>query len=204
MSKYVVSNVLPVSFLGNINDDKNIFQFGKLKFFYDYEKVKTFKRSCTCINCGVKAVGLRIERMKGCNHNIYGKNHLNMYAITPNGFEVLMTVDHEVLKSKGGANTTENFNTMCELCNRLRGSKYENLQDFLDIYKDVSTEEYWENVQKTIEANKLRKRETNIRKIEESKTRIKQFYAEESMHHHVGLYNRHMKKLYKEQLTAQS
>ena len=198
MAKYIVSKVLHLSVLKDIKEGTTD-KIGAVNFLYDYEKIKTFQRSCTCINCGLKAHEVRIEKMKNCKHPVYGQNHVNLYGYTHKGREVLFTVDHNILKSKGGPDVTENYNTMCERCNRMRGSKFEKLDDFLDKYKNVSTEEFWEHVEKQEEYSRQQRLAKNIAKTEKWRSKIKKFYAEESMHHHVGEYNRHMKKLYKEQ-----
>lgn len=200
MSKktYAVKKVLPLSTIHSIGPGSSD-QSGGVSFLYDYEKVKTFQRSCTCINCGLEATEIRLEYIRNCIHPVYRHTHLNVYGYTHKGREVMFTVDHAVLKSLGGADSTENYNTMCERCNRWRGNKFENLQDFLDKYKNVSTEDFWEHVEKQEEYSRQQRLAKNIAKTEKWRSKIKKFYAEESMHHHVGEYNRHMKKLYKEQ-----
>jgi hypothetical protein len=42
---------------------------------------------------------------------------MNLYAIDKNGNEILMTKDHIVPKSKGGANALYNYQPMCSHCN---------------------------------------------------------------------------------------
>ena len=196
MAKYIVSKVLHLSVLKDIKEGTTD-KIGAVNFLYDYEKIKTFQRSCTCINCGLKAHEVRIEKMKNCKHPVYGQNHVNLYGYTHKGREVLFTVDHNILKSKGGPDVTENYNTMCERCNRMRGSKFEKLDDFLDKYKNVSTEEFWDGIEAFEAYQVQQKRERNLRKIDENK-KWKENFLLTSMHHHVGLYNRHMKKLQKE------
>jgi 5-methylcytosine-specific restriction endonuclease McrA len=44
--------------------------------------------------------------------------HLNLYAVTETGERVLMTKDHIVPRSRGGANQHENYQTMCIICNQ--------------------------------------------------------------------------------------
>lgn len=51
--------------------------------------------------------------------------HLNLYAIDENGKEVLMTKDHIIPKSKGGADDISNYQTMCERCNEAKGNRLE-------------------------------------------------------------------------------
>lgn len=195
--KYIVKRVLPLSSLDLITTNDNFMEIQGVKFHYDYEKVKTFQRSCTCINCGLEATEVRLERMKSCAHPVYGEEHLNLYGYTHKGYEVMFTVDHAILKSKNGPDNTENYNTMCQRCNFRRGAKYEVLQDFLDMFKDVSTEQYWDDVEKYDAEKAERQRQRNLEKKKGKKISVEEFLSN-SMHHHVGLYNRHMKKLKKE------
>lgn len=138
MSKYKVLKVAPLSLLkklDHISDDIQSYVYDGVKFKYFPQKALTFAKSYKCIACGVQATEVRIERMNGCYNKVYGKPHLNVYAVL-NDYEVLMTVDHNVLKSKGGADSETNFNTMCETCNSMRGNKYDNVDDFLKSIKD--------------------------------------------------------------------
>ena len=48
--------------------------------------------------------------------------HLNLYGIN-NGEEVMMTKDHIVPKSKGGSNGLKNMQTMCTVCNEIKGNR---------------------------------------------------------------------------------
>lgn len=195
--KYIVKRVLPLDALNFIENDANFMQLQGTWFHYDFEKVKTFQRSCTCINCGLEATELRLERMKSCKHPVYGEDHLNMYGYSHKGREVMFTVDHAILKSQNGPDCTENYNTMCERCNFRRGAKYPNLQDFLDKFKVQSTEQYWDDIE-VYEAEKVQRTiERNLAKKKGHYVAVAEFRAN-SMHHHVGLYNRHMKKLKKE------
>lgn len=205
-AKYVVSRVLPLSNLELIDSSVNFMEINGVPFHYDYEKVKTFKRSCTCINCGLEASEMRLEKIKSCAHPVYGEVHLNLYGYTHKGREVLFTVDHAILKSLAGPDRTENYNTMCSRCNYRRGAKYPNLQDFLDIYKDVSTEKYWDDAEIHDAEKVARERARNLARRDAylgKRKETKDSFLNSSMHHHVGLYNRFMKKLKKE-LTENS
>lgn len=52
--------------------------------------------------------------------------HLNLYGEDADGELVLMTKDHILPKSKGGANHFDNYQTMCTVCN---GKKSNTLED---------------------------------------------------------------------------
>lgn len=79
-------------------------------------KLRTFKRSVTCVKCGVKATHFWLERYKKEKHC-----HLNMYASTKGG-EMLMTKDHIIPRSLGGVNELSNMQTMCCWCNNRKGT----------------------------------------------------------------------------------
>lgn len=65
-----------------------------------------------CVTCGIEG---SVFVMESQAQNI--TPHLNLYAVTDDGTRVLMTKDHILPKSKGGANALENYNTMCSPCN---------------------------------------------------------------------------------------
>lgn len=81
------------------------------------------KKGLKCCSCGIEGVHFYKERnfTKAGTLND-GKYHFNLYAIDDEGDEVLMTKDHTVAKSLGGANTLQNFLPMCTVCNCKKGS----------------------------------------------------------------------------------
>ena len=174
-------------------------------FNYFPEKVATFLKNSTCICCGIKAHEVRIEEGKG-EHAIYGNLHLNVYAkhsTTYGEYWDLMTVDHDILKSLGGPDVQENFNTMCRKCNQLRGSRYPVLQDFLDIYQPKG-ENLIHRRAHSLYQYRLRKAETpeqrQARRAERlgSKAEVIDEYLKGLHASHLGAYRRHQKALKKE------
>ncbi|UGO51375.1 HNH endonuclease [Bacillus phage vB_BanS_Skywalker] len=75
------------------------------------------EKGIACVSCGIKGEFFAKERDKGCE-----TYHFNLYAVD-DGEEVLMTKDHIVPKSKGGANHINNYQTMCYTCNQLKSDK---------------------------------------------------------------------------------
>jgi 5-methylcytosine-specific restriction endonuclease McrA len=75
-------------------------------------KVSSLRLRCfalkgtTCSSCGVKATHFHIEA------NNRDQWHLNLYAD-----KVMMTHDHTLARSLGGADKIENVTTMCYPCN---------------------------------------------------------------------------------------
>lgn len=81
-----------------------------------------FTKGYTCVKCGLTASFFALERSKGSKIERY---HLNLYGYNQNGKEVLFTKDHILPKSRGGKDTLENYQTMCEHCNCKKGNKTE-------------------------------------------------------------------------------
>lgn len=77
-----------------------------------------FKKSTHCVECGIEGKILAAEKTDPKSD----KYHFNLYAIRADGKEILMTKDHIVPKSKGGPNTMNNYQTMCERCNSRKGN----------------------------------------------------------------------------------
>jgi len=75
----------------------------------------TFRESISCVVCGLKGTLMSLER----SPNSEGRPHFNLYAVVC-GYRVLMTKDHIEPKSKGGDDASDNFQTMCSVCNGLK------------------------------------------------------------------------------------
>lgn len=78
------------------------------------------KKGCVCVSCGL--VGTFFAKEKFKNETNY---HFNLYGITPEGNEMMLTKDHIYPKSKGGKDHLDNFQTMCSKCNEEKGAKVE-------------------------------------------------------------------------------
>ena len=77
-----------------------------------------FEHGFDCVACGVMGVHFIKERARETE-----PFHINLYAIRDDGREVLMTKDHIMPKSKGGADVMENMQPMCSCCNGKKGDK---------------------------------------------------------------------------------
>ena len=73
-----------------------------------------FANSLRCVCCGIKGSIFKLES------NNDSKPHLNLYAVLPDGEEILMTRDHIFPCCKGGKDCASNVQTMCQLCNFLK------------------------------------------------------------------------------------
>ena len=76
-----------------------------------------FTKGLKCACCGIE--GKYFGKEKDFNAARY---HLNLYALDESGNEVLMTKDHIVPRSKGGASELYNYQTMCVKCNIEKGN----------------------------------------------------------------------------------
>ena len=85
-------------------------------------RYQTFKKSLTCVGCGITGKYFALERIKD---DVSPRFHFNLYAVTEDGTEVLITKDHIQPKSKGGKDHVSNVQTMCKVCNEIKMDKEE-------------------------------------------------------------------------------
>ena len=79
-------------------------------------RYKTFiEKGYKCVCCGRTGAYYALEKSHGSNAK---RAHFNLYS----NDDVLMTKDHILPKSKGGADRIENMQTMCAICNSEKGS----------------------------------------------------------------------------------
>lgn len=85
-----------------------------------------------CITCGLEGSFFAKERHASVKGEAYRAKlsnppavsyHMNLYAITAEGHEMLMTHDHTIPSSRGGPNTLENTEPMCFKCNMTKSDK---------------------------------------------------------------------------------
>lgn len=94
----------------------------RLDFELLQTKYKTHRRlqvfankGTVCVRCGVEGVHLL------SSVNPSGGHHVDLYTAN----FVLMTVDHILPKSRGGANELANYQPMCQHCNGRKGNTLE-------------------------------------------------------------------------------
>lgn len=81
------------------------------------QRYRLFKENgVKCVKCDIE--GLYFIKEKSNSEYPY---HFNLYGVKDDGTEVLMTKDHIVPKSKGGANKLSNYQVMCANCNLKKG-----------------------------------------------------------------------------------
>lgn len=97
-------------------------------------RLRTFAtHGIECVDCGVKAVFFAMER-----HHMDVKYHINLWAVRDNGQQVLMTHDHILARSLGGADNIANTQTMCMDCNFEKGKIEHKLKELRKSQKVVS------------------------------------------------------------------
>lgn len=109
-----VEDVLPL--IGENNLQRSV---GGYQVSVSTNRLRTYKeRGVTCMHCGLKGFYFAVETHGGSSP------HLNLYAIKA-GKSILMTSDHIHPKSKGGSNSVENLQPLCQPCNGRKGDKLE-------------------------------------------------------------------------------
>ena len=82
----------------------------------DSQRYHVFKANQACVVCGLIGTKMILDihpRDRSPHFNLYGEEA---------GQLVLMTKDHILAKSKGGNNLISNLQTMCSVCNGLKGN----------------------------------------------------------------------------------
>ena len=87
-----------------------------------------FSRSLSCAVCGIVGNTMVLERNVGSKSN----PHFNLYSGVENS-RILMTKDHIKPKSCGGRNDQDNYQTMCTICNGLKGSRQLDLDSLMTL-----------------------------------------------------------------------
>jgi len=86
-----------------------------------------FARDPKCAACGIVGTKMMLER-----HTTDTQPHFNFYA-EENSHLVLMTKDHIIPVTKGGEDRMENYQTLCSVCNGLKGSARIDLAAILEL-----------------------------------------------------------------------
>lgn len=75
-----------------------------------------------CAICGLRGRYFWLETPKRSKDKD-NEWHLNLYGITEDGKEMMLTKDHVIPKSKGGKNHISNYQVLCERCNFAKDNK---------------------------------------------------------------------------------
>lgn len=98
---------------------------------------RVFNRSLVCECCGIigKKFILKVReniqnKYKFGQILIVKEPELNLFA-EEYGEDILMTQDHIIPQSKGGSNNLDNLQTMCSICNNIKGNSDLDLNELL-------------------------------------------------------------------------
>lgn len=139
-----VELVLTLSRLKNI---KNITICG-YRIKLDTDRYENFlKNGIVCKHCGIVGTKAFIERNTRNDNPSKSKGedyempHINIYGERADGSLVLFTKDHIFPRSKGGKDSVDNYQTLCEKCNGNKRDKTElNLEAAFNAgYVDIKT-----------------------------------------------------------------
>ena len=78
-----------------------------------------YQKGVKCACCGIEGTHFKL-----CGDERTNRRHFNLF--TEDG--MLMTKDHIIPKSKGGLDTVDNMQTMCERCNHDKGNYYPDIK----------------------------------------------------------------------------
>jgi hypothetical protein len=104
-------------------------------------RLRTFAaKGTSCRHCGIEGAFFAIER-NGSDRDRSAEErpfHLNLWALRPDGIEVLMTHDHTHARGTGGRDEIANTEPMCERCNSRKSREEGRLANALRAANDRS------------------------------------------------------------------
>ena len=120
LREYPVEKILAMVPDEAVEPKRHAFTVNKVKYFVKItsDRYRLFKKNRKCVACGLEGTRLFLERQAIDDQNLA---HFNLYG-EEDGKLVLMTKDHIKAKSYGGANSLDNYQTMCSVCNGLKAS----------------------------------------------------------------------------------
>ena len=115
--------------------DKREFKVGEQIYLVKMNSHRyfVFKNSLECVACGLKGNKFLLEKNSHDAHP-----HFNLYGEENNKL-ILMTRDHILAKANGGEDKLSNYQTLCSLCNNLKGHTpmtIENIADLRKLYNE--------------------------------------------------------------------
>lgn len=130
LGEFDPNEVLP--FVRN-DQDKRTYRVGDLSYEVrmNSHRYFIFRSSQECAACGLLGTKMLLEQ-----HPNDKSPHFNLYGVE-DGVLVLMTKDHIRAKSFGGEDRHSNYQTMCAICNNLKGNdnlNLEGLKQLRDLY----------------------------------------------------------------------
>lgn len=136
LGEFPIHAVLPYI---RCDDSKREYQIGDktYKVRMNSQRYFIFRESCHCAACGLAGTVMVLEQ------NPHDKNpHFNLYGVE-DGKYILMTKDHVLPKAFGGEDRHSNYQTMCSVCNGLKGSEnisLEGIRELRSVYNENRAE----------------------------------------------------------------
>ena len=115
VGKYAPEDILPYAYKGASPKSFEGFDGTEYLVGMGSQRYLLFQQSLTCCCCGITGNTMLLQ----CTARMEPP-HFNLYHITSNEY-TLMTKDHILPHSRGGKNVLENYQTMCEVCNSIKG-----------------------------------------------------------------------------------
>ena len=117
--------------LTNTEDKVSFIGEGSEEYFVKMNSHRyfVFYHNPYCSACGIKGTKFLLER-----HVLDKTPHFNFYA-EENGKLLLFTKDHIFSKAGGGGNYHSNYQTMCSICNNIKGPSYIPLEGIAELRK---------------------------------------------------------------------
>jgi len=118
---YFRKGIVPVPFITENIFKKKWFFGKKMKVLARNKKYRCFtNKGVKCLRCGMEGHYFAVEKQKQVEANKY---HFNLYHLSEDGVETLLTIDHRIPRAKKGSNRLKNLQTMCQPCNQDKGDQ---------------------------------------------------------------------------------
>lgn len=102
----------------SMEDAKRDYRIGEQTYAVrmNSDRYQVFKNNARCVACGLLGTKMILDMNPGDQ-----SPHFNLYG-EEDGRLVLMTKDHILAKSRGGQESLDNYQSMCAVCNNLKGN----------------------------------------------------------------------------------
>ena len=126
LGEFGLSEVLPYL---TVEDTKRDYSVNEVIYQVrmNSDRYFVFKDNHCCVSCGLEGSKMVLDINPGDQ-----SPHFNLYA-EEHGRLVLMTKDHILAKSQGGSDSLDNYQTMCAVCNNLKGAYDLELDDVREL-----------------------------------------------------------------------
>lgn len=101
-----------------LNSIYSLHEPGVTQIHIESLRMQTYSKGISCVHCGRMGHYFAVERHRSST----SKFHLNLYHLSKDNKEVMITSDHIISKANGGSNKLENRQPMCSFCNNAKGA----------------------------------------------------------------------------------